>query len=356
MTAETRVHHAQPTVSIVIPCRNEGHFVGGCLDSILAGDYPADRMEVLVVDGASDDGTRAVVEEFSARHPSVQLVDNPRRITPVALNLGIRQARGEVVIRMDAHAEYPRSYVSACVATLERTGADVVGGPIATTASVDTLVARAIAAATAHPFGVGNSRFRTSRQEGYVDTVPFGAYRRDVFERFGLFDERLARNQDNEFSSRLTRNGGRIYLTPELTATYYNQATLRGLLRQAFNTGMWNVVTLRINRESFKWRYFVPLLFVVTLVVLGLASLSLRIAGFAWLAVLGLYAVLAIASAAQVAVRCGVRDALLLPAVFFLYHCAYGLGTFAGCLGRRPAAPLRAGGGSVANASARRAR
>lgn len=355
MTAETRAPALRPYVSIVIPCRNERHFIGPCLDSILAGDYPVSRMEVLVVDGASDDGTRAVVEEYAGRHPSVRLVDNPRRITPVALNLGIRHARGEVVVRMDAHAEYPPSYVSVCVATLERTGADVVGGPIMTRAAADTLVARAIAAATAHPFGVGNSHFRTSRQEGYVDTVPFGAYRRAVFERIGLFDERLARNQDNEFSSRLTRSGGRIYLTPELTATYYNQATLRGLLRQAFITGMWNVVTLRINRESFKWRYFVPLAFVVAVVVLGVASLSLEFAWFAWLAVLGMYGALALASAIQVAVRSGARDALLLPPVFFLYHCAYGLGTCAGFMGRPPAESLRAGSGPVASASARRA-
>src|SRR5262249_33064608 len=270
---ERRIMSAKPFVSIVIPCRNETRFIRACLGSIVSNDYPADSLEVLVVDGMSTDDTRGIVAELARAHACIKLLDNPKHVTPSALNIGIREARGEIIIRMDAHSEYPAHYISKCVEQLTLTRADVVGGPINSRPIRDTLMANTIALATSHPFGGGNSKFRTSSQAAYVDTVPFGAYRREVFERVGFFDERLVRNQDNEFSSRIIQSGGKIYLTPELTAFYHNQDTFAGFVRQAFRTGMWNVWTVSLTPEAFQLRHFIPFFFVSALVVLGILSL-----------------------------------------------------------------------------------
>lgn len=217
----------RPFVSIVVPCRNETEYIRPLLDSILANTYPRDRLEVLIVDGMSDDGTRAVIAEYVARHPVIRLLDNPKRITPCALNLGISRARGTIIVRMDAHASYPPNYVADLVDWLERTGADNVGGAWVTLPGGDTATARAIAAALSHPFGIGNARYRLGTTElREVDTVPFGCFRRDVFDRVGLFDEELVRNQDDEFNFRLLRAGGRILLVPGVVSHYYARRTL----------------------------------------------------------------------------------------------------------------------------------
>jgi len=206
-------------VTVIVPCRNERRYIAACLDSILATAYPADRLEVLVVDGASDDGTRDAVRAYAAREPRVRLLDNPRRSAPAALNLGIRAARGEIIARMDAHVVYPPHYLPVLVEALLETGADNVGCPIVTLPADESATARAIACALSHPFGVGNSRFRIgSAVRREVDTVPFGCFRRDVFDRVGLFDEELIRNQDDEFNFRLIRSGGRVLLVPDVAA------------------------------------------------------------------------------------------------------------------------------------------
>jgi glycosyltransferase involved in cell wall biosynthesis len=320
------------SVSVIIPCRNEERFIASCLDSIIANDYPKDRLEVLVVDGMSEDRTRAILEGYTRQYPFIRVLDNPSRITPAALNLGIENAKGEIIVRMDAHSAYPASYISAGIECLSRTNADLVGGPVITRPGGNTLVAAGIALATSHRFGVGNSQFRTSLTEGFVDTVPFGVYRRAVFDRIGLFDERLVRNQDNELNSRIVGSGGRIFLSPRLAAEYFNQATLRGFLRQAWRAGMWNVVTIRINSSAFRWRHFVPFFFVTALLALALS------APFGWwpkvllLALSVTYFSGAIAAALESALRKGFKGAAILPGLFFLYHVAYGLGTWAGLL------------------------
>lgn len=182
------------------------------------------------------------------------------------MNIGIKSARGNVIIIMGAHSEYPPHFISTAVTYLEKTYADVVGGSVNTLPGADSIIAEAISLATSHPFGVGNSKFRTSKKEGYVDTVPFGAYRREVFNKVGFFNEELERNQDNELSNRVIKAGGKIYFTPKLTANYYNQSTLAGLLRQAFKTGMWNAITVLISYDALKLRHFTPFVFVTVLI------------------------------------------------------------------------------------------
>lgn len=321
-----------PFVSVVIPCRDEARFIERCLRSLAEQDYPQDRIEFLVVDGLSADGTREKVAELAAALPALRLLDNPKRTTPAAMNTGIRSARGEIIIRMDAHSEYPRSFVTESVRILEETGAAVVGGPVETVPGAPTLVARAIALATAHPFGVGNSAFRTASRDGFVDTVPFGTYRRPLFDEIGFFDERLPRNQDNELTSRVISSGRKIFLSQRLRVRYFNQATLGGLLRQAFRTGMWNIMTVRISPSALRLRHFIPAAFalfaILSCIIPFVSPALLRYAAPLWM----LYGLCSITSSLWLAARNDWQSIAVLPWLFPIYHLAYGTGTLLGLL------------------------
>ncbi|MEN6451593.1 MAG: glycosyltransferase family 2 protein, partial [Thermoguttaceae bacterium] len=189
---------ATPRVSVIVPCRNEAAWIERCLESIAANDFPKDQMELLVLDGMSTDGTRAIIGQSAPKFPWMRLLDNPRKTAPAAMNIGIAAARGKIVVRMDAHNEYPSDYISKLVYWLEKSGADNVGGVSAVCPSNDTAAAKAIAFGCSHFLGVGNARYRIGvTKPTEVDTVPFGCYRREVFEKIGPFDEELVRNQDD---------------------------------------------------------------------------------------------------------------------------------------------------------------
>ena len=250
-------------ISTIIPCREEESFIGKCLDSIVRQDYPKDLTEIFVVDGMSTDKTREIIDKYTSMYPYVNLLNNSKGVVPTALNIGIKKAKGEYIIRMDAHTEYAYDYVSKCVEWLNKTGVENVGGPIISKPGSDTLVARAIALATSNVFGVGNSKFRTSLNSGYVDTVTFGAWPKRVFEEIGLFDERLIRNQDIELNARIRKAGGKIFLTPEIKSYYYCREDLKGLWKQNFQNGKWVIYTKAVTPCCLSWRHFIPLLFVV---------------------------------------------------------------------------------------------
>ncbi|MGZ8892846.1 MAG: glycosyltransferase family 2 protein [Halobacteriota archaeon] len=223
-------------VTIIIPCRNEVRHIASCLESLIGNSFTKDRMQILVVDGMSDDGTRDQIGVFLAKYPFVQLLDNIRQITPAALNVGIRKARGDIIIRVDAHARYPSNYVEKLLEWMDKTSADNVGGVVVTRPGRDGLIAEAIAIAMSHPFGVGNSYFRIGTKEPrWVDTVPFGCYKRAVFDKIGMFDEELVRNQDDEFNSRLIKAGGKILLIPDVKIEYMGRESLRHV---------WNVLAV----------------------------------------------------------------------------------------------------------------
>ncbi|MBI5713659.1 MAG: glycosyltransferase family 2 protein [Chloroflexi bacterium] len=321
-----------PTVSVIIPCRDEARFIRRCLDSIIANNYSKDMLEILVVDAMSEDGTRAIVEAYARRYPFIRLVDNPKRITPAALNLGIAQAKGTIIVRMDAHSEYFSDYLAKSVMHLEQSRADNVGGIRITKPSDSTFSAKAVALVTSYPFGTSRSRYRFSSRGCFVDTVPNGAFRREIFDRIGYFNEELVRNQDNEFNARIISNGGSIFLSPEIKSYYYNQATIHGLLKQALITGMWNVSTVRINAAAFRWRHFTPFVFVTALLVLGPVALLHSGAQFAFFILVSLYVSATAVSSLQIGLREGIEFAILLPVLFFLYHLCYGLGTWVGFL------------------------
>jgi len=320
-------------VSIVIPCRKEEKFIGKCLDSILANDYPNDRLEILVVDGMSEDGTRRTVESYGRNYAFIRLLDNPKKITPAALNIGIANATGEIIMRMDAHSTYPPNYISGLVGWLEKTQADNVGGVWATVPATQTFMAEAIALALSHPFGVGNAYFRIGVKEPrWVDTVPFGCYRREVFERVGMFDEELVRNQDDEFNLRLIRQGGRILLIPEIVSHYHARESLPKLWRMYYQYGYFKPLVARKVGGVMTIRQVIPAVFVLSLLVSGALAPWTVYGGWALRALVFAYVAADLGSSICVGFQRRVRCALAIPVVFPVLHLSYGLGFLKGTL------------------------
>lgn len=320
-----------PFVSVIMPIRNEGRYIDRCLRSVLCQDYPHERMEVLLVDGMSDDNTRQLARQCLAESTlyAFKILDNPERNISDALNLGIRAARGEVILRVDGHTVLAANYISRCVHALSETGADNVGGPMR--AVGETMMGRAIALATGSPFGVGNARFHYADQAGWVDTVYMGAFHRSVFTKIGMFDPELVRNQDDEFNFRMTRAGGRIWLDPEIVSTYYARGSLTALARQYFAYGFWKVRVIQKHGRPASWRHLVPITFLVALVSAMLLGLVIS----SWLplaTILVPYLLVASAFAFSIARATRWRYLPLVPLAFPTMHLSYGFGFLAGIL------------------------
>jgi glycosyltransferase involved in cell wall biosynthesis len=329
-------------VTVIVPMRNEEERIGRCLDSILDNDFDHRQMEILVVDGCSADRSRTMVMERAASCDSIKILDNPAKIVPTALNIGIRNARGNVIIIMGAHAEYSRTYISTCLHELDLTGADAVGGILETRPGGHTSTAHAIALMSQLRFGVGGSSFRTSHEDSYVDTVPYGAYRREVFERVGLFNEQLVRNQDFEFNARVRQAGGKLFLSTKINSVYYNVADLRSLSRQAFNNGRWLPAMWMSSPAALRLRHAVPALFVSVLTLALLFGIFQKTFLFFATLIFALYATAAGIAAAVVAHMRAGRLFFPLVGAFFVQHIAYGAGTLAGFVARaRPSFTLR---------------
>jgi glycosyltransferase involved in cell wall biosynthesis len=316
-----------PRVSVVVPCRNEERFIRSCLERILATTYPLHDLEILIADGRSDDATRAIVTEMAARHPQLRLLDNPRRITPAALNVAIRAAQGEIVVRMDAHAFFPPDYIGRLVSALDETGAEIVGGAIDTRPASATATAEGIAIAMRHPFGVGNSSFRIgTAARRPVDHVPFFACRRALFDRVGLFDEELVRNQDGEFSTRVRRQGGQILLIPEARAEYFARDSLGKLARMFFQYGYYKVLTARKVRRLMTVRQVVPPAFVLVLGTSAGTAPWIPAGGDLFLGLVVAYAAAVVAASLHGARGHSVRCAAVLCAAFPIMHFGHGIG------------------------------
>jgi GT2 family glycosyltransferase len=314
-------------VSVIMPCRNERAHIRQSLASVLASDLPPGDMEVLVVDGASTDGTADLVREIARCEPRIRLLENPARIVPTALNLAIREAAGDVIVRLDAHNEYPPEYIPRLVDWLERTGADNVGGAWITRPGAPTPVAQGIACALTHPFGIGNAKYRLGVSEPVrVDTVPFGCYRRDVFDRIGLFDEELVRNQDDEFNLRLLRAGGTILLVPDVVSYYHARTSFRQLARMYYQYGYYKPLVIRKVGAVMTGRQLAPAALVLGLLALAAGS----IASTAVLPVLAVamlvYLVAAAIAAGRAAKGMGWLAAVSSFLAFPILHFGYGLG------------------------------
>jgi len=319
-----------PRVCVIVPCRNEARSIARCLESILVNDYPKNKLEIFVVDGISDDGTWAIVCEFVREYPQVIGLLNMKQITPAALNVGIRHATAEIIFRIDAHARVSPDYLRLCVEGLRKHQADNIGGAMETLPANDGLSARAIAASISHPFGVGNSGFRVPRGKVTVtDTVFGGCYRGEVFQKIGLFNERLVRTQDMEFNQRLRKAGGRIVLDPEIKCSYYASPDLKSFARHNFHDGLWAILPFAHSEVSpVRLRHLIPAAFVATLSLLIIAGVWFAAARILLAIIAGAYAAINAASSIHVAWRNRkFRYLFLMPLVFAIRHFAYGLGS-----------------------------
>jgi len=321
-----------PLVSIIIPCRNEEKFISKCLDSIINNDYPKEKIEVLIIDGMSKDRTREIINNYSKKFPFIKMFDNHRKFTPFALNIGIKNARGEVIVRMDAHTIYKNDYISRCVEDLDKAKADNVGGIWEIIPSKNTLVAKSIAFASSSIFGAGDAYYRRGYSRGpkWVDTVFGGCYKKEVFERIGLFNENLVRSQDMEFNLRLKKAGGKILLVPEIVSYYYPKSNLKDFFRHNFSDGIWSTYPLKFEVRIFSWRHLVPLFFVSSLI------LSLFFSFFFWQArlffdlIFGSYVFLSLFFSVKISFKKGFQYLFLMPIVFATRHFGYGLGSIWG--------------------------
>lgn len=323
----------QTRVSVIVPCRNEIRYIRAFLDSLLRQDLGGIEMEILIADGMSTDGTREVLDELERSCAAIRVLDNPEQIVSTGLNRAIRRARGEIIIRMDAHTTYARDYVRSCVAVLEETGADNVGGPALTRA--DGYLAQAIALAFHAPFASGGARFRNPRYEGPVDTVMYGCWRKSTLERIGLFDEELVRSQDYELNLRLASRGGKLWQSPRIAYWYRARSSLSGLFRQYFQYGFWKVAALRKHGGNGSRRNLVPGSCLLAAIVLALCAEAANLGGAVWwrnlflddlLSLAGVYFIASFALAYSVARKEGARFFPMLPVVFATYHLSYALG------------------------------
>lgn len=318
----------RPTCSIVIPCLDEEAYIEAALALARAQDYPAPLVEILVADGGSSDETRAIVARIAAEDPRVTLIDNPGRFPSAGMNEGIRRARGAVIVRMDAHAEVSLDYVSKAIDTLRRTGATAAGG--AARAKAKSPFQRALAAALGSPLGVGGSAYRDASRNGFVESVWGGAFRREAFERVGLFDAFARANEDAELNQRIIEAGGTVYLSRDIVSFYYPRASLRALARQYFGYGKGRARTLLRRKRLLSIRPLVPWATVTTLAALAIAALAAPatwpLLVIAWVVYLGLV----IAESARVARRVDPSLFPRLALIFPLMHAAHGAGVWAG--------------------------
>jgi succinoglycan biosynthesis protein ExoA len=318
-------------ISIIIPCRNEAGHVREFLDSALEQQLdPGQEIEVLIADGMSTDGTREVIREYAARLTNVRIIDNPQKIVSTGLNEAIRQSAGEIIVRMDGHTVYAPDYVRECVRALIRSGADNAGGPWV--ARGRGTVGRAIAAAFQSRFCAGGGKAHDPDYEGEVDTVYLGCWRREVFDKAGLFDPQLVRNQDDEFNFRLRRMGLRVWQSPRIRSVYMPRGSLKALFHQYAQYGFWKVVVIRKHRAMASLRHAVPGLFVMSIVILAALSAVSRVAAILLGVEAAAYAITCIAATLDCARSLEWRALAAVPAAVVTYHVSYGLGFLMGVL------------------------
>lgn len=322
--------HPPPLVSIVLPCRNEQGYIQACLQSALNQEAPEGGLEIIIADGMSTDGTREYLDEMARQHPHIRVLDNPGRIVSTGLNTAIHASRGHIIIRMDAHTIYAPDYVRQCLAVMDETGAHNVGGPMRTTAA--TFMERAICAVFHSAFAVGGARSHQDDYEGYVDTVIYGCWKRNLFDRIGYFDEELVRNQDDEFNLRLTRAGGKVYQSPRIRSWYHVRGSLGTLFRQYMQYGYWKTLVIRKHGSPASLRHLVPGAFVGSLGLLTALGFFWFPAWWGAVGLAALYAAAALLISLLTAARTQWSLLPVLPAIVWCFHFGYGYGFLRGLL------------------------
>ena len=321
-----------PLISIIIPCRNEEKFIGKCLNSILDQAYPKEKLEILLVDGMSTDKTREIINQYNKNSPFIQLIDNPYKVTPKAMNIGIKESRGDIIIFLNSHGVLDKEFLRWNVNYLEKIkGVDAVGGKLQAISESKELIPWAITFITDSIFGAGGIRYRQKKKEGFVkDTLPYCAYRRDVFQKIGLIDEELLRGQDAEFNLRLIKKGGKIYFTPKIKSYLYTRDTLIKLWRQQFQYGYFKVKIAQKLGIGLVFRQHIPALFVLSLILSGIFGIFFQPFCYLLFTTFFSYLLLNIIFSSIISFEKGFK---YLPAsilAFFVLHFSYGLGFLEG--------------------------
>jgi glycosyltransferase involved in cell wall biosynthesis len=316
-------------ISVIIPIYNEEKYIAKCLDSIIKSDFDKDKMEVLLVDGGSSDKTVEIIKEYQKKYPFFKLLHNPKKIVPVAMNIGIKNAKGEYIIRLDAHSMYPKDYFKKLIYYHKKLNADNVGGIVVTEVKNKNNTSNAIKNVLSDRLGVG-SAFRSGIKEiKEVDTVPFGCYKREIFDKVGFYDERLVRNQDIELNKRIKKAGGKIYLVPDIKCVYFARETYRDLAKNNFNNGLWNILTAYYTNSlnSLSFRHFVPLLFVLSLTITFLLGVFNKFFFYLFLFILLAYLIIISIRSFQIRKDTTFFHQLL---AFLVLHFSYGIGSLVG--------------------------
>lgn len=323
--------HNEISVSIIVPCRNEKHFIGKFLSSVLEQDYPKKHFEIVIADGMSEDGTREIVKMMATRDGRIILIDNPERTTPFALNRAISIAKGQIIIRMDVHTEYATDYIKQCVATLDQTGADNVGGPWRATGK--TYLQQAIALAFQSNFSSGGAGSHNAAYEGEVDSAYLGCWKKTTLEKIGLFDAELVRNQDDELNLRIIRSGGRVWQSPKIKSWYYPRASILALFKQYMQYGYWKVRVIQKHKIPASIRHLVPGGFVGCLILLAVLSPLSALASRAFSFLIGAYITANLAASVITCRKPSLfKYLLVMPTVFAAYHFGYGYGFLRGVI------------------------
>lgn len=319
-------------LSVICPIYNEEKYIAKCIDSVLKQDYPKEDMEIFFVDGMSGDRTVQIVNEYCVKYPFIKLLENPHRVVPYAMNIGIKASKGEVILRLDGHCEYPENYFSCLVDNLKKYDADNVGGVFITLPCNETNISYAIAECLKNPFGMGNSLHRIGAKEKVkTDSVPFGCFKREVFDKVGLYDEELIRNQDDELNARIIKNGGSIYLIPTLGIKYFARDKVAKVRKMFYQYGLFKPLVNKKLGQAATVRQFVPPLFVAALIC-GLAlSFFSKIFLWLYLAFLTLYFAIGIFMGIKSATSTKRASMIfLMPWIFFNVHLSYGWGYWVG--------------------------
>lgn len=318
-----------PNVSVIIPCYNERSTIRLLLEALHAQTYPRLEMEVVIADGLSSDGTREAIAAFQKDFPDlcVRVVENAKRSIPAGLNRAIEAARGEIVLRLDGHSQPYPDYIQNSILAHEAGRGANIGGIWEIRPGAETWIAKSIAAAAAHPLGVGDALYRHTKQAAEVDTVPFGSFRRALIDQVGLFDESLLTNEDYEFNARIRKSGGKVWLDPSIRSVYFARSTLRELTRQYWRYGFWKWRMLRRYPDTLRWRQALPPLFVISLIVLAILSVFIPLAGILLAGELLLYFSIMILAGCYAAFQ--LQQAYLiagLPLAIAAMHLSWGSG------------------------------
>lgn len=315
-------------VSVILPVRNEAKYIGQCLDSIISQTISKNKIEVLVIDGISTDKTTEIVRDYMQHHQFIRLLHNPEQNTIAALNIGIKRAVGDIIIRVDGHTYLEKDYIENCVAELESAEADNVGGamrPIGT-----DYIQKTAAFATTSMFGIGPGKFHYSDKVEYVDTVYLGAFKKKVFERVGLFDPDMPLSEDNELNLRIIKSGGKILLSPRIKSYYYPRKSIRELWSQYFKYGYYKVKVLRKHKLDFLIRHLIPSIFVSSLVVSATLTVFKSVFVYLFSGILSSYLFASIFISLNISLRTGIRYFPALIVVFATLHFGYGIGFLKG--------------------------